>query len=316
MEIVYHYPPELLNLLVDTIPLLCRSKGDVLLFFRGAGVTPSAFADLEATLRRDKSALNKFMIARTILSRLNDRGEASLGERRQVLRRVVEFDDFSTCWPDDQLKAKGLVAEIQKVVNVKDSFTRMRKERDQERQRRTAALDAEATAAAERRQRRGLLKQKLFSLFAMQNAQARGLALEGALNDLFAEYGLLVRESFRRVDVAEEGVLEQIDGVVEIDNELYLAEMKWLSRSVSVGDVSHHLVRIFTRGGGRGLFISVTEFSEPAISLCKDSLSQKVVVLCLLQEIVRALEEDRDLADMFRIKVRAAVIDKRPYQRL
>ena len=37
-DITFHYPPELFSLLVDTIPLLNRSKKDVLLFFRGAGV--------------------------------------------------------------------------------------------------------------------------------------------------------------------------------------------------------------------------------------------------------------------------------------
>ncbi len=38
MSEVYHYSPELLQLLVDTIEVLCRSKRDVILFFRGAGV--------------------------------------------------------------------------------------------------------------------------------------------------------------------------------------------------------------------------------------------------------------------------------------
>ena len=37
-DITFPYPPDLFNLLVDTIPLLNRSKKDVLLFFRGAGV--------------------------------------------------------------------------------------------------------------------------------------------------------------------------------------------------------------------------------------------------------------------------------------
>jgi len=33
MAEAFHYPPEILSLLVDTIPLLCRSKKDVVLFF-------------------------------------------------------------------------------------------------------------------------------------------------------------------------------------------------------------------------------------------------------------------------------------------
>jgi hypothetical protein len=43
----YRYPPELFSLLVDTIPLLCRSKRDLLLFFRGAGMSPSAMFEVE-----------------------------------------------------------------------------------------------------------------------------------------------------------------------------------------------------------------------------------------------------------------------------
>ena len=55
-------------------------------------------------------------MVRTTLTRLNERGEAALRERREILKRVTEFEDFSTCWPNDQLKAKGLVAEIRRVI--------------------------------------------------------------------------------------------------------------------------------------------------------------------------------------------------------
>ena len=43
----YHFPPELMDLLIDTIPLLCRSKVDVLTFFRGCGVPDGVTADLQ-----------------------------------------------------------------------------------------------------------------------------------------------------------------------------------------------------------------------------------------------------------------------------
>lgn len=132
MNIVYHYPPELLNLLVDTIPLLCRSKKDTLLFLKGAGVGTDTISDLEKRVAFDTNNINKYEIVRTSLSRLNDKGEGTLRERREILKRVCEFESFSNCWPNDQLKAKGLVAEISRVINVKDSFTRMKQEREKE----------------------------------------------------------------------------------------------------------------------------------------------------------------------------------------
>ena len=50
MEIIFHYPPELTQLLIQTIPLLCPSKPDVLLFFKGAGVPESVFSDIAFTV--------------------------------------------------------------------------------------------------------------------------------------------------------------------------------------------------------------------------------------------------------------------------
>lgn len=89
-------------------------------------------------MNEDKASITKYEIVRTILEKLNERGDATLAARREVLRRIVEFEDFSTCWPDDRLKAQGLVAQIRQVVNVKGSFTRMREEREHEqRERRT-----------------------------------------------------------------------------------------------------------------------------------------------------------------------------------
>lgn len=51
----YHYPPELLSLLVDTIPLLCRSKNDVVVFFRGAGAPEQLSSPLEISYAQTRS---------------------------------------------------------------------------------------------------------------------------------------------------------------------------------------------------------------------------------------------------------------------
>src|SRR5687767_6249381 len=117
MDITFHFPPELMNLLVDTIPLLCRSKADTLLFLRGAGVAEPMLADLKVKVQQDRNQITKYEITRTVLTRLNERGESALGERREVLRRVVDFADFSSCWDSDRLKAQGLVASVRQIVN-------------------------------------------------------------------------------------------------------------------------------------------------------------------------------------------------------
>src|SRR5271165_5639328 len=252
MDIVFHYPPELTQLLIQTIPLLCPSKPDVLLFLKGAGVPETVTRDLSARVAKDRNSINKYEIVRTVVERLNTKGEATLRERREILKRVTEFEDFSTCWPADQLKAKGLVAEISRVIGVKDSFTRMKQAQEDERTQRVAEQRKRQKEEQDRRAATASLRVELGALFTETDPHKRGKSLEGILNRLFKTSGISVREAFvLRVDGA--GVVEQIDGVIELEGNLYLVEIKWWKDALGPGDVAQHLVRVFNRGHARGV---------------------------------------------------------------
>jgi len=313
MDITFHYPPELMNLLIDAIPLLNKTKKDVFLFFKGAGV-----ADLLVHLpllqwRKDKDSISKFEITRQVLTELNAKGEKCLRERREVLKRVVEYESFSSCWPADQLKAKGLVAEIQKVVNVKDSFTRMAKEREAEQQENKANKQAELDKIIKKKEDIEKARNALCSLFSEMDKHKRGKALESVLNSLFKTYGILVREAFSICGEEKEGIIEQVDGVIELEGHLYFVEMKWWKDPIGVPEISQHLVRVYHRAEGRAIIISASDFTDPALTTCKDALQQKVVVLCTLQEIVMLLEKQGDLLSFFKQKTNSAMIDRNPY---
>ena len=71
----YHFPPDLLEQLVNTIPLLCRSKQNVLDFFRGCGVAHATLADFQQKVANDRASINKYQIVRVTLSRLNEAGD-------------------------------------------------------------------------------------------------------------------------------------------------------------------------------------------------------------------------------------------------
>ena len=313
-DITFHYPPELFNLLVDTIPLLARTKQDALLFFRGAGVSEAALADLRKRLKEAPKDLNKYEIVRSVLEQLNARGEPALRERREVLRRVVEFSNFDVCWPADQLKAKGLVASVRDVVNQKDAFTRINQERQQERE---ARLAPERDAREQRKKRIADIetaKAEFYKLFSIQGTnQQRGKLLEAALNNLFAAYGILVSHAFHLVGDAGEGIVEQIDGVIELGGHLYYVEMKWYERNIGKAELSEHLPRLMFRAEGRGIFISAGGFTEPAIATAREMLQQKVLVLVTLPEIIRVLEQQADLAEFLTKKIQAAQIHKNPF---
>lgn len=309
VEITFHYPPELFQLLVDALPRLCRSKKDLVLFFRGAGIGDEFLGDFWQVVRSNPDSTNKFEITRTILKRLNERGEKSLRERRELLRRVVEIEDFSTCWPNDQAPAKGYVADIRRIVDVKDAFTRMRQEKDRERQAHMQQREIRAAELRERKAAQEQVRRDLYGLFKDDlDPHQRGRDFEAVLNRLFQLDGILIRESFRRQG-PEGKTVEQIDGAVEITGHLYLVEAKWHKKPIDVQDVQVLLARLFLRPEARGIFISASGYTQAAIEIQRQAASQKVLLLCRLEEIVRALESAESIGQFFRDKANQAIAE-------
>lgn len=89
--------------------------------------------------------------------------------------------------------------------------------------------------------------------------------------------------------------------------------MKWYRNPVGKPEISEHLVRLMSRAEVRGIFISASDYTEPAILTAREFLQHKVVVLSTLHEIVRLLEQQDDLSEFFTKKVQAAQIHKNPY---
>jgi len=313
---VFHYPPDLFELVVQTIPLLNRSKDSVLLFFKGAGVDEIIFSDITEIVKTERASINKFEICRKILERINENSEKHLRERREILKRITEFEAFSMCWENDQLKAKGLVAEIQKVVNVKDSFTRMSQERDRETEKRRREYAAKIEQVQKHKANLENLKTELFSLFSETNAQKRGKDLEKVLNAYFKEYQISIKEDFKRVGEQGEGVIEQIDGIIELDNSIYLVEMKWKKETIGSDDIYAHLGRIYHRANAHGIFISASGYSPSGISAAKEALIKNaLLVLFDLEEFVQNIEREDNFKTYLRNRIQSTIIDKHPYKK-
>lgn len=189
----------------------------------------------------------------------------------------------------------------------------MHKERDIERKSRIELRELALEGQQKVRAERETIKADLYALFNETNAAKRGTALESVLNRLFKSHGILIRESFKRVGGDGEGVVEQIDGVVEFDGHIYLVEMKWWQQPLGVPEVSQHLVRVYHRTAARGILISHSGYTTPAIATCKEALQKSVFVLATLQELVLLLERDESPCDFLREKIRAAITDKQPF---
>ena len=312
----FHYPPELFELLVQAIPILNRSKKSVLLFFRGAGISEKVYKDISDRLEADKESFNKYEITETILTRINQKSDTYIRERRELLKRVVDFESFTNCWETEQYKAKGLVAEIRNIVNVKDTFTRMKQEKENLQAKHSEEYNKKVEAIKKRTELIETTKKEFYGLFSITNPQERGKKLEGVLNSLFSIYGILVRETFTRKGDNGEGIIEQIDGVIEIDNQIYLVEMKWKKDKIGSEDIFAHLGRIYHRTSAQGIFISASGFADSGIIASKEALVNKaILVLTDLEEFIYVLDNEKDLTQYFKAKIRKAIIDKEPFSK-
>jgi restriction system protein len=66
-------------------------------FFRGAGVAEHLTIDLQRRVTADRASVSKYEITRAVLTRINEGGDRPLAQRREVVKRVTEFEDFSAC---------------------------------------------------------------------------------------------------------------------------------------------------------------------------------------------------------------------------
>jgi restriction system protein len=254
----YHYPPDLLNLLVDAVALLVRSKEAVVDFFRSAGVPNSVLYPWLERVRQDRANIRKTEITRDVLCHVNEMGDNGLALRREIIKRVVEWEDFSSRYPEKQLAAQGLVANVRRLVNVRDSFTQMNIERERERAAQHEAYQAEIARKQKEQVEGEAVKHDLYALFGDSHASKRGKALEGVLNRFFKMSGLLIKEAFTVVGDGGQGVVEQIDGAIQCRGDVYLVEMKWWNQPIGPGEVNSHLSRLMARAEARGLFIPNT----------------------------------------------------------
>ena len=227
---------------------------------------------------------------------------------------MVEWENFDTCWPAQRLEAQGLVAQVRKRVHEHDAFTRMHQAQEQERTERLAPGRAKLAEAQRRRERYAKLKKDFAALFTLSNPQQRGKRSEEVFNELFALGNLLVRQAFTLSGEAGEGIIEQIDGLVDIDGRLFLVEMKWWKTPIGRLEASEHLVRLYGRPEAHGIFISAAGYTDAAVVVCKEALQQRrLVVLCDLQEIALLIEQEADVQEFLRQKIQAAIVDRNPY---
>lgn len=159
--------------------------------------------------------------------------------------------------------------------------------------------DAQASAHAVLYREMEKLRERFLALLAETNAQARGYAFEGFLNDLFRVNGLAPREPFRVMG-------EQIDGSFEWQSHVFLLEARWRQDVADAPDL--YVLRGKVEGKSdwtRGLFISVNGFSSLAADTFSKGRRANLITMDG-QDLMLILEQRCSLQDAIRVKLRHA----------
>lgn len=312
MEKYFHFPPDILALLIDTIPRICKTKRDVIIFFEGAGVPAKELVRYKSLLTSNKDLFKKYNVTRELLEMLNLAGDNMLGVRRKILQNVIEFDAFDTCYFNDKDRAKANILDLKKAISMKDSATKYENYLKNERRKRMQEQQQKADKLAGTKNRLAKIKEDFNFLFSMQNPQERGKKLEKVLNDLFAFFKIGVKEDFVIYDEDSGKNSEQIDGVIEINYYLTLVEMKWEKHAIGSDKVGRFMSRLLVRRNVDGIIISYSSFTETAIRTAKEALAVAVLALVDLKDIYVILDKEKDLQVYFTKLIQQVKLYKNP----
>lgn len=313
MAISYHFPPDLFNLLVDTIPKINRTKKDLLSFFKNVGTPIQLFNKYYSVINRDPKQISKKDITREVLEQLNSKDSNEFLEiRRKLLQRVVDFTAFDTCYDNDVDSAKARIYEIKQLINLKDSVTKHEQFLERERQEKAKAKQQQLNNLITSKLKFESILDDFNKLFTISNPQQRGKSLELVLSDLFTFFKIGIREPFCITDEETGKIYEQIDGTIEINTYLTIIEMKWENSPIGAEKISRFIGRLFSRNNVDGIIISYSSFTSTAEPTVKEWLNQKTVALVDLQDIYKLLTLKKDLPSYLTCLIREVRLSKKP----
>jgi hypothetical protein len=102
--------------------------------------------------------------------------------------------------------------------------------------------------------------------------QKRGYALESIFTELMRLSGIPVEEPFRITG-------EQLDGAIKYDGHYYLLELKWTADKSDPKEIGHFFYKVEGKMQARGLFVSMSGFTNGAIATLPKGKELKILLL-------------------------------------
>lgn len=286
--------PQAIVALEEALALIYWYKGDLKKFLY---LTIGEHKEILAIINWDES--KRDIVAR-VIDMLERNGDKTFQSLLQLLCTVSEFSDFSHLLrlEDGKTKAKKARAAVNALRQHVSGFQNMQKEIEEVKLRRKK--NQEYLEKLNRtKQTLSELKSEFYTWIASSERQGRGYALETILNRLFELFDFDPKGSFKCTG-------EQIDGAFSFNFEEYLLEVKWRKKQTALADLDSFSGKIGRKFENTlGLFISISGFSEEAVSQLKNSPDKRVLLMDG-GDLIAILEERITLSDLLMRKRKEA----------
>ena len=194
------------------------------------------------------------------------------------------------------------------VVNRRDDARRVEIIRELDAAEASGSIDAKELTPLER------LRREFSALFGLKGNPGKcSELLADVLNRLFVLGEVSVGCPFEGRDDGTGA----IDGVIELDANLYLVEIRWQELPVGAGEIANHveLLRAGEEGSPtRGVFVSLSGFTEQAVDAARAALAAgNLVVLCTVGDLRNVVEGEGHIDAFLHTRIHIASAEKNPY---
>jgi hypothetical protein len=251
-------------LIKDGIANLYWYKGDLHKAWLRSGV-PNATRDEILRLRRDDGMeLSKRQQMDALYERLRSgEYERRLEVSRNFVRILAEQSSFTPQNEKHRVEnAERCALKLRELIR--------RQEADREYRESIRASASKATRETYD-SKLGELRLKFAEAHKLE-PQKKGYALEAIFTELMRISGIPVEEPFRITG-------EQLDGAIKYDGHYYLLELKWTADKCEPKEIAHFYYKVQGKLQARGLFLSMSGFSDGAISTLPKGKDLKILLL-------------------------------------
>jgi len=133
-----------------------------------------------------------------------------------------------------------------------------------------------------------------FEKISQLNPKRRGLLFERLFYEIFESHKILLEKSFKNEDGSQ-----QIDGAVEINNRIFLVEIKWeRSETLAASKLYSFLGKINSKiEGTLGIFISYNELDENFLDSARAGIKQNCIIINGEDNIIPIIRGEVFIAD-------------------